>query len=81
MHIKRLTRLKKQTKRSLKKTLKKLKLNRNFIKNFLAKPIAYLSLILTSAYGVRVLLRSVEESAAFIITAVFVLALTYIISD
>lgn len=45
----------------------------------LAKFGAYVVLFITSAYGMRSMLRSIQEEASLAITVAAVLALTYII--
>lgn len=64
------------------KTSKKLNINiKSTVKKFVARPVAYVALITTSAYGIRGMLHTLDENAAIGLTVLLVLSLTYIIFD
>jgi hypothetical protein len=45
----------------------------------IAKALAYAVLILTSSYGIRMMLSNIQENIALAITVLFSLALVYIV--
>ena len=61
------------------KQKKNIKLNATKLVDSLAKALAYLVLFISASYGMRSMLKSLDDNAALVLTAIFVLGLTYII--
>lgn len=56
------------------------KLNMTRIKNWVAKRVAYLTLLVGASYGFRRMLENIDERFAFVLTGLLVAGLVYIIS-
>lgn len=54
---------------------------RKSIKKYIAKPVAYATVIVLASYGMRMVLKNIDETANIVITTLSVLALTYIMFD
>lgn len=64
------------------KVSKKKPINYNkLVRKWIAKPLAYLVLLATSAYGIRTMLESLQEPVQATLTVLLVLALTYILFE
>lgn len=63
------------------KKAKKTKSLRFILRRYVAKPVAYTTLFILAAYGVRQVLDSIDQKASIVITTLTVLALVYIIFD
>lgn len=70
-----------KTKDESKKAPKKPINIKSTIKKYLAKPLAYMVLILAASYGIKTALKTLDESVATALTVLLVLALCYILFD
>lgn len=70
-----------KTKKSVTNTSKKITLNKTkgIIKRFIARPGAYLALFVLATYGMRQMLRAVNETASTALTVLAIAALVYIL--
>ena len=51
------------------------------LKRFIARPVAYVTLVVSAAYGIRQMLESLDQTAALILTVLFVFGMLYIMMD
>ncbi len=54
-------------------------INTKKLAKYLAKPVCFISLFVTSAYGVKTMLNTLPEFAAFMLTGLLVGCLGYIL--
>ncbi len=54
---------------------------KKLVRKFIAKPIAYIVLLTSSAYGIRKLLETIQDPIAIGLTILFVLGLAFILFD
>lgn len=59
---------------------KKPNINLNKLKVTIARTVAYVSLVILASYGLRNLLKSLDDTASLVITVLVVLGLVYILS-
>lgn len=64
-----------------KQSTKKININKTkgIIKRFIARPGAYLALFILATYGMRQMLRAVNETASTALTVLAIAALVYIL--